>query len=221
MNDIYENFNKNLIKEISELGIKREICLIAASKYYGKEEIINLFNKGQKHFGENRLQEALPKINELEAFDITWHFFGHIQKNKAKKIAEYFSFIHSVDSLEIAIALNNYALQLKKELKIFLQVNLAGEKQKFGFNKITLLNCVSQIIKLNALKVMGLMIIPPNYENSEDKKIIFQELKKFQTEINSMYNTDFKSLSMGMSGDWKEALSVGATHLRVGRALFE
>jgi len=217
----YQIFKDNLAQSASENKIELDsITLIAASKYYGASQVKNMFEQGQVDFGENRLQDAIPKIDQLKKLPLKWHFFGHIQTNKAKKIVEYFSIIHSLDSLKLAHSLNSHALDQNKILEVFIQVNLAKEEKKSGFTEETLTLQFKEIDNLSNIKIQGLMIITP-YEISPLKKLeLFKNLRNLENKINILYNKKLKYLSMGMSDDWQEALKEGATHLRIGRALY-
>jgi len=217
----YQIFKDNL----SETALKNKIelnsiTLIAASKYYGASQVKKMFEQGQIDFGENRLQDAIPKIDQLKELPLKWHFFGHIQTNKTKKIVKNFSVIHSLDSLKVALSLNTHALNQNKILEVFIQVNLAQEEQKTGFEEEILLKQFKEIDNLSNIEIKGLMLITPYEISSFEKLKLFKNLKKLENRINILYNKKLKYLSMGMSDDWKEALKEGATHLRIGRALY-
>lgn len=216
----YLNFREELTRKIKETGRDvKEISLIAASKYFDADQIRKIYEMGQRDFGENRLQDALPKMEALKDLPITWHFFGHIQTNKAKKIVENFLVVHSLDSLKLGQMLDRYSLEMGKKLKVFLQVNLAHEEAKSGYEKEDLLRDFGELKTLKHLEILGLMIITPLYEDPSATRPLFRELKLLQEELNAKHLTAMKSLSMGMSTDWPFALKEGATHLRVGRAL--
>jgi PLP dependent protein len=217
----YLQFKENFSRELALFKkAPSEVHLIAASKYGDAGSIRNMFMEGQRDFGENRLQEALPKMEALSDLNITWHFIGHIQTNKIKKIVEKFSILHSVDSLKIAVLLNQACLEKGKILPAFIQVNLAQETSKSGYVEQTLLHEFKELLSLPHLHLQGLMMITPLESTPEKNRRLFRRLGELKQELNEKYACNMPFLSMGMSEDWKEALAEGATHLRIGRAFF-
>ena len=218
----YLTFVENLDVEARLLQIPRQkIQLIVSSKYFNSGQIRALHSQGQREFGENRLQDALIKIKELSDLDLHWHFFGHIQTNKVKKIVEHFDVVHSLDSLRLARLLNQSAEELQKSLSVFLQVNLGMEEQKSGYSREILEKEFPELLQLSHLKVLGLMLITPYFDNPAEAEPFFADLAELQKDLIKRFSHPLSALSMGMSGDWKYALRHGATHLRVGRTLLD
>ncbi len=191
------------------------VSLLAVSKGHDKESIRKLSGYGQVDFGESRLQEAVPKKNELNDLkQLRWHFVGTLQKNKVRGVIKEFDFIHSVDSLSLLERISRISLEEQKTPNLFLQVKLRNDPQKGGFLKEDLLNSWSKIIALNNVNLIGLMTIPPIALDPHQRKDLFQECKNLANHLG------LKDCSMGMSNDWKEAIEVGATWIRLGSFLF-
>jgi len=190
-----------------------KVTLVAVSKTVQADAVEAAFNAGIKHFGESRVQEAKPKIEQLQRLepDITWHMVGHLQTNKAKTAADIFDIIHSVDSLKLAETLNNCS---PKRLPILIQVNVSAEATKGGFMVSEVEQAVKQIGKLSNLEVQGLMTIAPWVENAEEARPVFRQLRQLRDALG------LKHLSMGMSDDFEVAIEEGATLVRIGRAIF-
>lgn len=198
---------------------KGSVQLVAVSKTKPITAIETLNDIGQKHFGENYLQEAIEKISTLAARDISWHFIGSIQSNKTAVIAENFDWVHGVDRLKIAQRLSRQRPIEKGPLRIFLQVNFENETTKSGFTKTELLASLEEINTLPNLIVEGLMAIPKAHSEATLQRQVFKEIadanKQCQQTINTMTH-----LSMGMTNDMDSAIAEGATHVRVGTAIF-
>ncbi len=203
--------------------IPPNVELIAITKQVTVERMREAYTAGVRNFGENRLQEALSKQQQLQDLsDINWHFIGHIQKNKAKKIIENFDWIHSVDSLSLAQRLNRLAEELNLIPKVFLQVKVVPDPNKYGWSVTSLLQDLEQLNQLKQLNYQGLMTILPFGLSSEDALAAFQKTQKLATSIKQKTypNLTMKELSMGMSGDYKLAIQAGATKIRLGRTIF-
>lgn len=201
-------------------AVKRDpktIKLVAVSKGQSIAAIETLAQAGQRVFGENYLQEALPKIAALAQWELEWHFIGQLQRNKAKAIAQHFHWVHSVDNLAIAEALNRARPLASSPLLICLQVNLAHTPNQAGLPITQVAALAHQISHLPQLELRGLMTLLP--QNDSDTLKHFQNLATLLTELNqSGLNLD--TLSMGMSHDYPAAITAGATMLRIGTALF-
>lgn len=193
-----------------------EVTLIAVSKTFPAEDVRSAADAGQLVFGESRLQEAEAKIAQLP-HGLDWHFIGRVQRNKVRKILPLFGTIHAVDSLKLAIYLDGVARDLHLVAKIFLQVNLAGEDSKGGFPEAELISSIEQISKLTHLELTGLMTIPPADHHAREW---FRSLRALRDHLEEKFSIKLPHLSMGMSGDFSEAISEGATHVRVGSAIF-
>jgi PLP dependent protein len=198
------------------------IKLVAASKSVSPERIETAIKAGLDIFGENYIQEAIKKIKVLTQYPIQWHFIGHLQSNKANRAVQYFDLIHTVDSLNLAIALDQQAKRINKIQKILIQVNVAGETTKSGIKVNEAISVVKDISRLENLSVMGLMTMPP-YFNSPDKiRPFFRALAKLKSFLQeqSIKNINMNDLSMGMTGDFETAICEGATMVRIGTAIF-
>ena len=203
--------------------IPSHVELIAITKQVSIELMREAYTAGVRNFGENRLQEALSKQQQLQDLsDINWHFIGHIQKNKAKKIIENFDWIHSVDSLSLAQRLNRLAGELNLMPKVFLQVKVVPDPNKYGWQVTSLLQDLEQLNQLKQLNYQGLMTILPFGLSAEDALAAFQKTQKLATFIKQKgySNLTIEELSMGMSGDYQLAIQAGATKIRLGRTIF-
>lgn len=188
--------------------------LVAVSKLQSVEKIRSLAERGQKIFGENYVQEALPKIATLKELCLQWHFIGHLQKNKVKQVVGNFELIHSVDSEELCQKISTAAAKQNLVQKVLLEVNLSNEPTKSGFTEETLHQAWPRLKLLSSVKIEGLMTMPPLFENSQSTRPYFQRLAKLCQQLN------LQELSMGTSSDYKVALEEGATIVRLGTVLF-
>ena len=209
--------NFHLIKS----QIPEPVELVAVSKFHPVEKIKEVYDCGQKVFGENKVQELLTKVNELPA-DIQWHLIGHLQTNKVKQAVLNFDLIHSVDSERLAVEINKVANSLNKVQEILVQVNVVNEISKFGLNIEQVNSFIKTISQHENLKVVGLMLIAPYYENPEEARPIFRKLYEQFMEIKNqkILNVEMKWLSMGMTNDYQVAIEEGANIIRVGTGIF-
>ena len=193
------------------------VQLLAVSKTHPSESLREMYQAGQRAFGENYLQEALDKIENLNDLDIEWHFIGHVQRNKTKHLAASFAWVHGVDRLIIAERLSSQREASQVPLNICLQVNIDAQDSKDGCQPNEVAELVKSISQLPQLKLRGLMVIPaPNNTAAfADAKQLFDRVKKEHA-----HPEDWDTLSMGMSGDMTEAIAAGSTMVRVGTALF-
>lgn len=196
---------------------RRNVDLLAVSKTHSSEMIRNLYHLGQRKFGENYLQESLPKIQELADLEIEWHFIGHVQRNKTKLLAENFSWVHGVDRVIIAERLSAQRPAELQPLNICLQVNIDQQESKDGCEVSDVAEFVKIVSNLDNLRLRGLMIIPKpgNIKAFDDAKLLFEQMRDYHQNTQ-----DWDTLSMGMSGDLIEAIHAGSTMVRVGTALF-
>ena len=213
---------ENLSKIQEEIAPYRP-NIIAVTKYFDEEAIEEAYKAGLRNFGESRTIEAIEKIGKLPSEvrnNSTFHFIGHLQSNKVKKTVEHFDFIHSVDSLKLAESISAAAKAFGKVQKILLQLNNAGEVQKSGFSKEELFEVFPEIIKLDGVKVEGLMNMAPL--GADDKTLfeLFSDVANTKRLLEEKYNCKMNELSMGMSQDYRIAAQCGATMLRIGRKLF-
>lgn len=186
-----------------------EITLIAVSKTFSTEDIKQAYETGHRHFGESRLQEAQPKIEALP-IDIQWHFVGHLQSNKAKKVAQLFQVIHTLDSES---QLNEIG-KSGRNIEGFIEVNIANEPQKAGILPDSLDEFAQTVLSYPQVHLTGLMTIGPTVTDPELARPYFRKL------WNHARRLGVKNLSMGMSQDFDVAIQEGATHIRVGSAIF-
>ena len=211
-----KNLISNIGKNIENLKIPKNIKLIAVSKKKPVELIEEAYNSGHRDFGENIIQDAIPKIIKLiHLKDLKWHFIGHLQSNKVKLAAQYFDMIQSIDSKKLANKLNDACGEINKVMPILIEINIGVEKSKGGIKQENLLDLLEHIISLKNLKLRGLMCIPPFDENPET---FFKEMKFLFDRYKKYYNMDV--LSMGMSGDFKIAIAEGGNMVRIGTAIF-
>lgn len=216
------------------LGLKTEIqesltlskrtdspTLIAVSKSQPAEAIEALIPFGQRDFGENYLQEAQAKIALLAPrySNLTWHFIGHIQRNKTRTIAQLFDWVHTLDRFEIAERLNHQRPLEKVPLNVCIQLNLDQEPQKSGVHPEALLKLATQILTLPRLKLRGLMTIPKPRDSFEAQRMVFAEARSHFERL-KQEGLPLDTLSMGMSQDFKAALLEGSTCLRIGTRIF-
>ena len=197
------------------------VCLVAVSKTRSPEAIRKIAALGQTEFGENQLQEALGKIEILSDLDCIWHFIGSIQTNKCRNIAANFDWVHSVDRLKIARRLSDLRPTTAAPLNIFLQVNLQEKATKSGIAPgEELTSLASTTRNLPNLQLRGLMAIPEPEPSFERQRKVFSDLRELQIKLNQKLDLTLNCLSMGMTDDLEAAVAEGATHVRVGTAIF-
>ena len=210
------------IKQISQ-ELPEYVRLIAVTKNVSVEAMREAYSAGIRDFGENRLQEALIKQKELEDLpDICWHFIGHLQANKAKKVLEHFPWIHSVDTLKLAQRLNNLTSDLAYQPQICLQVKILPDPNKYGWNVEELFKDLPQLNQCYRIKIRGLMTIMPLGLSAQETLKAFEMTRNLAHQIQEQNwsNIEMKELSMGMSGDYLLALQAGATMIRLGTIIF-
>ena len=207
------NIQKEIKSKIIELNYKDyNPKIIAISKTFNKDHILPLVECGHTHFGENKVQEAIKKWPEIKnkKGEIKLHMVGKLQTNKVKFALQVFDFIHSVDNIKLAKKISEEQKKYKKKPKIFIQINIANEKQKSGINKNDLNEFYNFCKELN-LDLIGTMCLPPNDNNSD---IYFSEMKKLNK------NLELSEISMGMSNDYLNAVKYNSTFLRIGSKIF-
>ena len=206
--NIQENINSNLSNQKNQKLPK----IIAVSKTFGMDKILPLIEYGHLDFGENKVQEAIEKWSELKLSnnDIKLHLIGGLQTNKVKLAVQLFDYIHSVDSEKLAKKISDEQQKQKKKVRVFIQVNIGNEGQKFGVDKLLVPELCSYCKTLD-LEVVGLMCIPPLNEPSE---IFFKEMSEMNKKLN------LEELSMGMSSDYLNAIKNSATYVRIGSNIF-
>ena len=196
-----------------------DIRLVAVSKTYPPAVVREAWDAGQRVFGENRVQDALPKILELPA-EAEWHFIGHLQSNKIRKALPAFTLIHGVDNPELAIQINRIAGEMGLTASVLLETNVSGEASKFGFSPDALRQNLEDLLSLPNLCVKGLMTMAPYSEDPENARPVFSALRKLRDELAVKTGHPLPELSMGMSGDFEVAIEEGATIVRIGSSIF-
>jgi hypothetical protein len=195
------------------------VRLIAVSKTQPAAAIRALAECGQQDFGENYLQEALPKLAALADLPLTWHFIGQLQANKTRGVAEHFHWVHTLDRERIAVRLNEQRGAHGPPLNVCIQVRLEQEPGKGGISKTELAPLARRVLELPRLRLRGLMCIPPPREGFEAQRQLFAELADCVRELREQ-GMPLDTLSMGMSGDLEAAVAAGATCVRIGTAIF-
>lgn len=197
--------------------IPNSVNIVAATKYVDSNNMRDLYNSGVHSFGENRVDSFLTKYDELKDLDISWHFIGHLQRNKCKDIINKIDYLHSLDSLKLAEMIDKNRV---KPLKCFIEVSINLEETKNGvpFDEIDLF--LEEVLKYKNIEVVGLMMMTIKYSNHDDLINQFDSLRLLRDRLENEYNIKLPYLSMGMSDDYNEAISCGATHIRLGRVLW-
>ncbi|ULA69437.1 MAG: putative enzyme [Nitrospira sp.] len=198
------------------------VRLLAASKTVTVERLREAVDAGVRHLGENRLQEALQKIEALDREGVVWHFIGTLQRRKVKSVVGRFETIHSVDSLWLAEEINRQAKTIGMRQRVLLEVNLGGESSKGGFAPPELAAALPALSAFEQLDIRGLMAIPPPMPTAEDARPYFRQLRQLAQALTAQgcRNINMQELSMGMSHDYAVAIEEGATYVRVGTAIF-
>jgi len=198
------------------------IRVIAATKAVDVERIQEAMSAGITLVGENRLQEALPKIERLGREHLSWHFIGRLQRRKVKMVVGRFELIHSVDSLDLAEEINRRAEQAGLSQSILLEVNIGGEKSKGGWSPGSVAATFPELSRMTHLRIQGLMTIPPPAPDAETARPYFRQLRELGRSLtrSGFENINMDELSMGMSGDYQVAVEEGATYVRIGTAIF-
>ena len=200
---------ENVLNILREL---KDVNLVVASKYLDSNGILDLYNLGIKNFGENRVDAFLEKYEALKSLDITWHFIGHLQTNKAKKVINKISYLHSLDSLVLADIIES---RREEPLSCFVEVHLTSSETKNGVPLDKLDDFINSLKKYKKINLVGLMTMSDASQSDEEKQEVFRKLN----ELKNKYH--LKELSMGMSNDYKLALLEGATYVRLGRIICE
>jgi hypothetical protein len=195
------------------------VRLIAVAKTQPAAAIRTLAELGQQDFGENYVQEALPKLAELSDLSLTWHYIGQLQANKTRVVAEHFHWVHTLDRERIAVRLSEQRSPHAAPLNVCIQVSLEDEPGKGGISKTELAPLARRVAELPRLKLRGLMCIPPPREGFEAQRQLFAQLADCARELRAQ-GMPLDTLSMGMSGDLEAAVAAGATCVRIGTAIF-
>ena len=207
-------------KDIKEFikSIPGDVTIVAASKYVDANDIKILLDAGIKDIGENRVDSFLHKHELLKDQDVKWHFIGHLQRNKANKVIDKIDYLESLDSLELAKIINSHRLS---PLKCFVEVSINLEENKDGVPYYQAKEFIKELKQYSNIEVVGLMMMAIRHSEDESLKEQFKKLRLLRDEIEKDLDIKLPYLSMGMSEDYLEAIEEGATHIRLGRILFD
>jgi pyridoxal phosphate enzyme (YggS family) len=197
--------------------------VIAVTKYVSADKVLEAYEAGVRDFGENKAQDAEKKRNELPSEinkNSNWHFLGHLQTNKVKKVVGEFDYIHSVDSVKLLKAISECAVSKGVNQKVLIQVNIADEESKFGFEPSELEEQFSEFASFKSVEIVGLMTMAPFTPSQEEQRAVFRGLKELKERLEKKFNVHLQELSMGMSNDYKAAVEEGSTMVRIGQAIF-
>ncbi len=199
-----------------------EVKLVAVSKFHPVEAIREAYDAGQRVFGENRPQEFEKKVAELADLGLEWHFLGHLQTNKLKLVLPYASLVESVDSLHLLDAIQDWGKANGKVVSVLLELHIGAEQTKQGFKEEEILDILFQAEKYTNIRFCGLMGMATHTDCEDDIRADFARIADFKAYLQDLFPelSDFRELSIGMSGDWRIALGYGATIVRIGTAIF-
>ena len=223
MHDALKEINQRIRNAANACGRDpAEIRLVAVSKTVPAEHIRPAVEAGVSILGENYIQEAGEKIEQLSDLDVSWHFIGHLQSNKAKFAVRWFDLIHTVDTVKLAREISKQAAKLDKVQNILIQVNIGMEASKSGIAEAETIALMREISGFENIAVKGLMTIPPYFDAPEMVRPYFKALAALRDRISAetIPNVSMKELSMGMSGDFEAAICEGSTLVRIGTAIF-
>ncbi|MBU8902484.1 MAG: YggS family pyridoxal phosphate-dependent enzyme [Victivallales bacterium] len=197
----------------------QSVKLIAVSKTFPAEAVQSAYDVEQRLFGENKVQDLALK-NAALAKDIEWHMIGHLQSNKVKLAVENADYIHAVDSVKLLQRIDRLAGELGRSPKVFLEINISGEKSKFGADTELVRELAQAATQCENISVAGLMTMAPFGVPEDELRFVFSSLRKLRDNLQTEFNLDLPELSMGMSGDFEIAIEEGATMIRVGTSIF-
>jgi len=228
--DLNESIARNLaqVRERMAAAAKaagrrpEEVRLVAVSKTFGPDHVRAAYGAGQREFGENKVQEALQKIGDTADMQIAWHLIGHLQSNKARKAAESFAAIHSIDSVDLLRRVDAAAAEAQAAPDVLIQVDLAREATKHGAPEAEVASIARAAQACRAVRLTGLMLLPPWSDEAEQTRPYFQRLRTLRDRLvaEGIERSRLRELSMGMSHDYEVAIQEGATLVRVGTAIF-
>ena len=219
--DRYQTLTERLRQAERQYGRPEgSVCLVAVSKTYPAADIRTVATQGQSDFGENQIQDALTKIPVLQDVDCTWHFIGPIQSNKCRDITLNFDWVHSIERAKIAKRLSDLRPSDAPPMNILIQVNSQNEATKSGVSPDSIGDLIGEIKDLPNLRLRGLMAIPAPEKTFDRQRAVFADLRRLLETNNREHQTDMDCLSMGMTDDMEAAVAEGATHVRIGTAIF-
>lgn len=211
----------SLLKELSD----RQVTLVAVSKTHRPEKVLNIYRQGQRIFGENRVQELLPKYEALPK-DIAWHLIGHLQQNKVKYIAPFIALIHSVDSMELLLEINKQGAKNGRVIDCLLQFHIAQEDSKYGLREEQAARAILEdplVQNMQNARICGVMGMATFTDEEAQVRKEFRHLRLIFENLKAAYFSEkpfFREISMGMSGDWRVAVEEGSTMVRIGSLIF-
>jgi pyridoxal phosphate enzyme (YggS family) len=226
--DNYYRVLENIHKVAVDSGRKPgEVKLVVVTKGHSLDRAIQVVEAGARLLGENYVEEAIPKIEALSNHsELEWHMIGHVQSRKARSVVEHFHWVHSVDSIKLAMRLDRFAAEFNKVIPVLLECNVSGEETKFGWKAWKegewdeLLTQLEPLLNLTHIEVRGLMTMAPFSANPEESRQYFQRLKRLRDYLARHFNdVNWSELSMGMSNDYEVAIQEGATFVRIGTAI--
>lgn len=198
--------------------IPQNVTLVAATKYVDSEQMRELLKHGINNFGENRTDAFLEKYYALQSEKITWHFIGHLQRNKALDVIDKINYLHSLDSLKLAKIIDE---NVASPLKVFVEVSVNLEDSKNGVPYYDLEGFIRELLNYKNIKLVGLMMMAIKHSDDDSLQEQFKKLRELRDEMENKFKISIPYLSMGMSDDYKEAIMEGTTHIRLGRVLFD
>lgn len=198
--------------------IPKDVTVVAATKYVGPDEMRTLFNANVSNFGENRVEAFLTKYEALKDINPTWHFIGHLQRNKAKQIINKIDYLHSLDSIELAKIIDNVRTT---PLNCFVEVSINLEESKNGVPFMDIDSFMEQVLSFKNVKIVGFMMMAIKNDSFDSIQKQFEKLRDLRNQVEEKYKIEIPYLSMGMSDDYKEAIKASATHIRLGRILWK
>ena len=208
-----------LREDILEFKNSINAKIVAATKYVTSKEMIDLLDNGIYDFGENRVDSFLQKYEELKDYkDIRWHFIGHLQRNKCKDIINKIDVLHSLDSIDLAKMIEKYR---EEPLDVFIEVSINLEENKNGVDYHKINEFMTEVLKFKKINVVGFMMMAIKADTHDDLIKQFKSLKYLKERVEKDFNISMPYLSMGMSDDYKEAITAGSTHVRLGRVLWK
>lgn len=224
-NRLVENWQRT-VDDVAASAVKSgrsrdEVRIIGVSKYVDSETAAALRDAGCRDLGEARPQQLFEKASRIKRGSVTWHLIGHLQRNKAKRVVELADVIHSVDSLKLLRSIADYANQCGRAPALLIEVNISGEPDKHGFAPQELGDAWPDIAAVASVSVIGLMAMAGLQSHGGDAKRQFAAVRELRDSLRAQYGADLRELSMGMSGDFDQAISEGATMVRIGSRLFE
>jgi pyridoxal phosphate enzyme (YggS family) len=226
MSDILNNLN--IVREKMKIAADKsgrktdDIKLVAVTKNVSVSRINEVISYGVREIGENRVQEAVDKFNQIGPTEVKWHFIGHLQRNKVKHIIKFVELIHSVDSFELAEKINECAEKEGKIQKVLVQANIYKENTKFGFISYNeIVNFLKKVIQFKNLSIEGLMVIAPFFRDPEETRPLFAEIRNISHRLKKdIAGLKMNYLSMGMTNDFEIAIKEGSNLIRIGSGIF-